>query len=37
MISYKIITKLIQLHNVHKEHKDQINKFKRLHEQIKAT
>ena len=37
MISYKIITKLIQLHNIHKEHYDQVNKFKKLREQIKAT
>ena len=37
MISYKIITKLIQLHNIYKEHNDQVNKFKKLHEQIKAN
>ena len=34
---YKIITKLIQLHNIHKEHNDQVKKFKKLHEQIKAN
>ena len=37
MISYKIITKLIQLHNMHKEHNDQVNKFKKLYEQVKAN
>ena len=37
MISYKIITKLIQLQNIHKEHNDQVNKFKKLNEQIKAN
>ena len=33
----KIITKFIQLHNLHYEHNDQVNKFKKLHEQIKAN
>ena len=37
MVSDKIITKLVQLHNIHKEHNDQVNKFKKLHEQIKAN
>ena len=37
MISYKFITKLIQLHNIHNEHNDQVNKLKKLHEQIKAN
>ena len=38
MILYKIITKLIQLHNyIHKEHNDQVHKFKKLHEQIKIN
>ena len=37
MIPYNIITKLIQLHNIHKEHNDQANKFKKLYEQLKAN
>ena len=36
MMSYKIITELIQLHNMHKKHNDQVKKFMKLHEQIKA-
>ena len=37
MISYEIITKLILLYNIHKEHNDLVKKFKKLHEQKKAN
>ena len=36
MISYEIIIKLLQLNNIHKKHNDQVNKFEKLHKQVKA-